>query len=196
MSANYQFLRPIAFLTVKGSGLSFYKFYGPLAFSLLAVVIYLSVPAKIQLVGPGSATDHMIGFFSILPGFFIASLAAIVAFQGGDLDETMPDVSVTITAQGDTAPVDITLRVFLCYLFSFLTVMSFLGFFLCVGGSLLAPSLVKMTMLAESPTVQASIMIGLQIGFVALLTVITASVVLCTAQGLYFLAERVHQKLL
>ncbi len=196
MATSYQFMRPIAFLTVKGPGLNFYKFYGPLILSLVTVWIYLLAPVKIQLFGSGSATDHMIGFFSILPGFFIASLAAIVAFQGGDLDETMPDVSVMITAQGDTARVDITFRVFLCYLFSFLTVMSFLGFFLCVAGSLLAPSLSEIANLAASSDAQTFTKTALEVGFVAALTIVTASVVLCTAQGLYFLAERVHQKLL
>lgn len=196
MTTAYQFMRPIAFLTVKGPGLNFYKFYGPLILSVFSVGVYLLAPVKIQLVGSGSATDHMIGFFSILPGFFIASLAAIVAFQGGDLDEIMPDVSVMVVVQGESALVDITLRVFLCYLFSFLTVASFVGFFICVGGSLMAPSLLEIVMSAESPGAQSFVITVLEAGFVAVLTIVTASVVLCTAQGLYFLAERVHQKLL
>lgn len=196
MASGYQFLRPVAFLKVKGPGLGLYKFVGPVACSVACVSLFLLLPAKVRLIGDGSATEYMIGFFSILPGFFIAALAAIVAFQGGDLDETMPDVTVEMSNEGDTEPVEITLRVFLCYLFAYLTVLSFLGFFLCVGGALLAPSLGELVELIPSSGSHAAIKTSFETVFVAVLALITASVVLCTAQGLYFLAERVHQKLL
>lgn len=196
MATLYQLFRPVAFLRLSGPSLTFYKFILPIVVTTLAAILYLLMPIKIDLVGERSAADYMANFFATLPGFFIAALAAVVAFQGGDLDKEMPDVKVSITVQGDTKPVPITFRVFLCYLFSYLTVLSFLGFFVCVGGSLICPILNHFLSSISDASTAANIRIVLEVGYASIITFITASVVLCTFQGLYFLAERVHQKLL
>lgn len=131
--------------------------------------------------------------FAVLPGFYIAALAAVVAFHGGDLDKEMPDVTASITANGDTSDVQITIRVFLCYLFAYLTVLSFVGFFACMAGALIAPSFNLLMSEGMLPGWAAPAASG---AYVAFLLFVTASLVLCTIQGLYFLAERVHQTLI
>ncbi len=97
---------------------------------------------------------------------------------------------------GDKAPVEISLRVFLCYLFAYLTVISFAGFFVCVSASLLAPSFtIFASDLSNVRFLENTADFG-DLLFVGVLAFMTASVVFCTIQGLYFLAERVHQTLL
>lgn len=193
---RYQFLRPFAFLTVKGPSLNVYRFVLPIAATVIGAAASWLLPAGLDLVGDKSVSDYMATFFSALPGFFIAALAAVVAFNGGDLDREMPDVTASITAYGDTVEQSITLRVFLCYLFAYLTVLSFIGFFICVGGSLLAPSVSEWLQRASNPAAASGWRLACELTFTSLVAFVSASVVFCTGQGLYFLAERVHQTLL
>jgi len=192
----YQLLRPLAFASVKGPTLNAYRWGAPIALSVLGGGAYLLLPKGIDLVGDKSASDFMASFFVTLPGFFIAALAAVVAFNGGDLDKEMPGVTVPIRANGDDAPVELTLRMFLCYLFSYLTVLSFIGFFASVVGALLTPSLNHWIAAVPGVPHQHELHSLLGTLFIVGLTFLSASVVLCTALGLYFLAERVHQNLI
>ena len=191
---RYQILRPLAFLSIGGPTLNIYRWWLP---ALSAIVLSLAgwlLPAGFDVVGDKSLSDYMATFFAALPGFFIAALAAVVAFSGGDLDTEMPDVSVKIAAHGDVVRQPITLRVFLSYLFAYLTILSFVGFFVCLGAVLIAPSIVKLL-----PPMSAGSATGIQlckVAFTAVVSFLSASIVFCTAQGLYFLAERVHQTLL
>ena len=196
MQALYQFLRPFAFLRIRGATLGFYRIYGPVLFAALATAIVFLLPLEIKITQDKSLADYMASLFSTLPGFFIAALAAVVAFSGGDLDKVMPDVKLSITANGDTSPVEITLRVFLSYLFSYLTIVSFIGFFVCVSGTLVALNAAKLVSLIESPELREIIGTSLKLGFVYSVLFLVASVLFCTMLGLYFLAERVHQSLL
>jgi hypothetical protein len=107
----------------------------------------------------------------------------------------MPGVSVRMEAQGDIAGVQITLRVFLSYLFSYLTIASFIGFFVCLGAELLAPS-ASYWLEGVAPEAAHWTKTLMQLSFVFVVGFLGASIVLCTIQGLYFLAERVHQNLL
>lgn len=195
MALRYQFFRPLAFLTIKGPTLHVYRLVLPLVATGLCVAAYVALPQPVDLVGDKSASDYLSGFFATLPGFFIAALAAVASFNGGDLDKDMPGVTVTMVVNGDKKANEITLRVFLCYLFAYLTVLSFLGFFVCIGGALVAPSVVEW-LGPSGPAPSSAALYGAQIGFVALMSLLAASVVFCTIQGLYFLAERVHQKLI
>lgn len=192
---RYQFLRPFAFLSVRGPSLHVYRLTLPLITTLVSCGAAWLLPAGVNTVGDHSVAYYLATFFVALPGFFVAALAAVVAFNGGDLDREMPDVKAKITAFGDTVLQSITLRIFLCYLFAYLTVLSFIGFFACLGATELAPS-VQIWLGHLSPDAAARVKLVCQIVFTGLSTFISASVVFCTGQGLYFLAERVHQELL
>jgi hypothetical protein len=190
LSFLYQLTRPFAYLSVQGPSLSVYRIWGPLILALVSVFIVWLLPEGLNTVGSDSLSSYLAQLFATLPGFYIAALAAIVAFQGGDLDKEMPDTTATITANRDTSRVAITFRIFLCYLFSYLTALSFVGFGICVIGSLLVPSVE--TQLAGSPQAYTWV----ELGYIFVVAQVTFGVVLCTVQGLYFLAERVHQTLL
>jgi hypothetical protein len=193
MSFRYQLTRPLAYWSVKGPTISFYRVGGPVALATVGTAVLFILPKQIDIVGDTSLVSFLTQLFAVLPGFFIAALAAIVAFQGGDLDKEMPDVTAEITANGDTSELSITLRLFLCYLFAYLTVLAFAGFFLCMTGALFAPSY---NALIPPTEVLVSFRSLISVSYVAFLLFVTASLVLCTIQGLYFLAERVHQTLI
>ena len=194
MGRFYQLSRPVAYLFVQGPNLSSYRFYAPAVITVVLVIIYNFLPVKLILVGQESLASYFASFFVTLPGFFIAALAAIVAFSGGDLDEQMPGVKVVMESNGDRSAQDISLRIFLCYLFSYLTVISFVGFFVCILGNLLSSNVLQFVKNSNKNNIQliSDVISSFYFGIVIF---IGASVVSCTMQGLYFLAERVHQRL-
>ncbi|HKR86948.1 MAG TPA: hypothetical protein VJS38_02140 [Phenylobacterium sp.] len=197
MTVSYELSRPLAFSRIKGPGLRVYRDVLPWVTVLVALVLYWVLPLRIALVGNTSVVAMASPFFASLPGFFIAALAAVATFHGADLDREMSNVTADMTIRGETAPSALTLRVFLCYLFAYLTAISFLGFFLCASVSLLAKNLHALAAIASWGDHAREQLIGsaLRSVFVVLVTLVGARVVFCTALGLYFLAERVHQEL-
>ena len=197
MTVRYELSRPLAFGGIKGPGLKIYRDAIPWATVLAALTMYWCLPLRIPLVGNVSVSSLASPFFASLPGFFIAALAAVATFNGADLDREMSNVTAKLTIRGEEAESRITLRVFLCYLFAYLTAISFLGFFLCASVSLLAGNLHQLAEMAShgQPAREQAATNGLRSLFVGLVALIGAKVIFCTALGLYFLAERVHQEL-
>jgi hypothetical protein len=65
----------------------------------------------------------LLGFFSSLPGFYIAALAAIATFGRNDIDNILPEPTPTVklVTRGENVLVKLTRRRFLAMLFAFLT---------------------------------------------------------------------------
>ena len=70
----------------------------------------------------------ILSFIQILPGFFIAALAAIATFNRLDLDKIMPHPAPTINIEcnGGKEEIDLTRRRYLTLMFSFLSAESIL----------------------------------------------------------------------
>lgn len=193
----YELTRPVAFLTAKGPTLRLYRDWLPLGGAVAGVAAYAALPVDIKLVGPDSASAVMSPLFAGLPGFFIAALAAVSTFQGGDLDRDMARTTIWISVNGDSTDTPVTLRVFLSHLFAYLTVLAVLGFLLCGGATLLASNMEHFKALAhktKTPLDDSAWFIARNV-FIFTLAIITNSVLTCTSLGLYFLAERIHQEL-
>jgi hypothetical protein len=196
MAKLYELTRPLAFLTAKGPTLKLYRDWLPVGFAALCLTAYLLLPVPIKLIGADSASGVMAPLFAGLPGFFIAALAAVSTFQGGDLDREMESTTIWILANGDGGDTDVTLRVFLSHLFAYLTLLSGLGFLLCAGATLLAGNIAHFQSVASASATgfDDAMIHGVKSFFVFALAGVTGSVLSCTALGLYFLAERVHQE--
>jgi hypothetical protein len=197
VTVRYELSRPLAFSGIKGPGLKIYRDVIPWATAVAALTLYWCLPLRIPLVGNVSVSGLAAPFFASLPGFFIAALAAVATFNGADLDREMSNVTTKLTIRGEEADSRLTLRVFLCYLFAYLTAISFLAFFLCASVSLLTGNLHELAQMAShgQPAREQIATNGLRSIFVGAVALVGAKVVFCTALGLYFLAERVHQDL-
>lgn len=128
--------------------------------------------------------DDISGLVSILPGFYIAALSAIVVFNRNDIDKHMPEPtpSLKIPAAGI---VSLTRRRFLALTFSFLT----------------AESIILLTLIGLGPSLQAIAAYFLngwqyftgKYAFIYLLFFIFSQLVVVTFLCLYYLGERLHQ---
>lgn len=147
------------------------------------------LPTRPSLGGPASILPLLAQCMGSLPGFFIAALAAVATFGRDDMDKTMPEPAPTVEmrfgAQRDI--VKLTRRVFLSYLFSYLTVLSLLTTFFCIFGYMAGTSFAM-------SGVGNSMLAGLtRVIFVFVLYAALSSMFIVTLLGVYFLTERMHQ---
>lgn len=192
---RYELTRWLGYLWIQHPQMSTYTRMLPLGIGAILAVAASCLPVPLIILGPSGLFAGVLQVFSILPGFFIAALAAVATFNKPDMDETMPPPAPTIEMRfgSESDSVELTRRVFLSYLFSYLTVASLL----------ISVSLVLGIQLTGNVGVAAKYISSFDYGFAAiaaarffiLYSVFTAcaSVLVVTLQGIYFLTEGVHR---
>lgn len=181
----YQLTRPISYLFIKHSDKYIYDWAIP--FLLLILISVTAYILPVGLIEIFSLVEKMSGFFSSLPGFFIAALAAIATFNRVDIDRPMagknpPKVETLVNTQ--YLDVELTRRRFLCMLFSFLTMqsiaLSLLGFVPASFGFYdMSDALINI----DAPWA----IIYLLVYFFFALQLLTI-----TMHGMYYLGDRIH----
>jgi hypothetical protein len=166
----------------------------PVVAAVILGGIYLVLPVKPKIFGDKSFTDYLIAIFCTLPGFYIAALAAVATFGREEIDYTMPHPAPTLIMEtnGKNAPVELTFRMFLSFLFAYLTAMSFVAVFALVGANLIAPSakfILCGSSLACAPLAQG-IILAL---YVSVMGWLAFKIVITTLLGIYFMAEKIHR---
>lgn len=191
----YQLTRPIAFRQIKHPDLQIINTLIPAALTLFVIVVYLILPVKPRIFGDDSVTSNGLLFTTVLPGFFIAALAAVATFPSAALDAIMPAPSPTLVMRtGDkTGRVELTHRVFLCHLFSYLTVLSFSGFIVGVASDLASRSVLFWLGQVQSPVIHKVLSEALHLGYLTLFVWLFVNLIVTTVYGLYFLVERIHR---
>lgn len=127
------------------------------------------------------------GLLQILPGFYVASLAAIATFNKNNMDEYMPEPTptVTIRVSGHVCPIKLTRRRMLSLMFGYLSFLSLLLFLAIVLANALAPSLKVLLPLPLHKIALAA--------FVAIYGLLFWHMIAVTLFGLYQLSDRMHQ---
>lgn len=187
--------RAFAFGGVKHPELSPFLTWWPIIFAFLAGGLFIALPVKPKLTGDGSLSRHLITVFSVLPGFYIAALAAVATFNRVELDFIMPEPTpeIRLRTGSHAGYVKVTFRLFISHLFSFLVVLSFITVFACVGAELVEGSVKLLVDRIQDTGVRQSVVIATQTLFCALIAWLSAKLILTTLVGLYFLAERIHR---
>jgi hypothetical protein len=175
----YQLFRPFSYLRIKHEDKWIYDWLIPLLLSgVTLVVVYVFIPLP-NVIGTSGLINELTDFVSILPGFFIAALAAVATFNKNDIDQLMANPpTIEIMHHGNPLMIEMTRRRFLCVLFSYLTAISiFLVIFTKIGLLIVVPA-----------SYQAVLSwIGVILYFYFLWQMVTATIL-----GLYYLGERLH----
>ncbi|HGS4822175.1 TPA: hypothetical protein ACMDPZ_002466 [Vibrio cholerae] len=83
-----QVSRPFGFLFIRGiKGKYLYDWILPVLLTVLTIILICSSDIATYSNINDSVINGIVGFISTLPGFYIAALAAVVAFQNNLLDE-------------------------------------------------------------------------------------------------------------
>ncbi|QNR96689.1 hypothetical protein ICJ04_14485 [Stenotrophomonas sp. 169] len=139
-----------------------------------------------MIAGTSGLLDRLIIVFSVLPGFYIAALAAIATFNRPDIDTVMPSPSPTLNVDigGHENKIELTRRRFLAYLFAFLCWESFALLILCVFAGLTAQGLFS---------VLGSLASYGKWVFIFGLLCLFWQLVFATGLGLYYLGDRLNR---
>ena len=183
----YQLSRPLAYLWIKekSGSKSVIDWYIPIILSSVVVFLYYILPVKTVIVGKDGLLTSMQGFLQIMPGFYLAALAAISTFNKVDLDYKLPPPSPTITIKekGVDVVIELTRRRFLNYLFGYLTFISIALYIVIIFTNGVACNFVLI------PEIY---LIGLRGGFIMFFLLFFFQMILVTTFGLYQLCERIH----
>lgn len=187
MMLLYQLSRPLAYLWIKekSGSKSVIDWYIPIILSSVLVFLYYILPVKTVIVGKDGLLTSMQGFLQIMPGFYLAALAAISTFNKVDLDYKLPTPSPTITIKekGIDVVIELTRRRFLNYLFGYLTFISIALYIVIIFTNGIACNF------ALIPEIY---LIGLRGGFIMFFLLFFFQMILVTTFGLYQLCERIH----
>lgn len=191
-----QLSRPFAFNSIQSGELRYVRFHVPLSITTLLLVIYSLLPKPPDIWGDKHYLDYMMQIVGILPGFYIAALAAGATFANASLDEPMPGLApptLVMTRMGQRFTEKLSTRLFICYLFSYLSAASLVLAFGILFAIEINPSVEHIISTHSEIYYVVMAAKAVQYVFVLVLTFYAAKLTTVTLHGLYFLAERMHQ---
>ncbi|EOI5817279.1 hypothetical protein ACMS1A_004212 [Cronobacter dublinensis] len=182
---------PLSYLLIKHDEKNWYDFKIPFAVSLIVTIVYHYHANKIGLISSNGLLLQVNGLLQVLIGFYIAALAAVATFSSQSIDEVMAGDPPTLVEKfrGQKIIVELTRRRFVCYLFGYLALVSFMLF--CLGMvSILIGKPLHLWLLTF---LSAESILWLKTIFVGVYLFILMNIITTTLLGLYFLAVRFHQ---
>lgn len=173
---TYQLTSPLhSYSRIEHSGKNIYDWYIPIFLTLIfAIFIYLnnSIDSeKVKVI-----LDKLLTFLAILPGFYIAAIAAISTFQNSLLDRKLDGESakVKFLVSGDMIETNLTRRQLLSLVFSYLSALSLFLFLFAI-------------IISQLITCELNIWI-----LSTVFSIFFIQLIIITLFGLYYLGERMH----
>lgn len=190
-----QLLRPFAFRTIDHPQLRPLVTWVPAVCSMVTVAVFYVLPVSPATLGDKGITGYILSVLTILPGFYIAALAAVATFDKKELDFIMDDPApkLELVTRGESSLEELTTRMFLCHMFAYLTALSFVTVILCIAGNIIGPSMNVFEAALIPPAYVPFAHMALEITFLLMVIWLSAQIILVTMMGLYFLAERIHR---
>ena len=191
---GYEFTRWWAYRRIRHGGMRAYVWTAPLALTVIVSTFYFLLPVKPQLGGPDGALKGLAQILALLPGFFISALAAVATFNRAEMDETMPEPApeAVIRHRGKPITIKLTRRMFLSYLFSYLSILSFILFLVTVIAPFVHQNIKGIINLDLNFISGSDVYFTLKYFFTVLIIYLFSSLLVSTLHGIYFLCERIH----
>lgn len=178
---------PLSYLRIKHPSKWVADWVYPLLFATSSVVVLFAFGNRGTISGDHGLLDRLLLVSSVLPGFYIAALAAIATFNRPDIDEFMPEPTprMSIEIGGRDNVIRLTRRRFLSHLFAFLCWESLALMITCVFAGIAGKNVV-----GHFPPVTSH---WLTIGFSFTVLLVFWQMVCATCLGLYYLGDRLHR---
>jgi len=182
---------PLSYLRIRHEEKAWYDYKIPFLFAAVVTIAYYFHANKVSMIGTNGLLLQVNGLLQVLIGFYIAALAAVATFTNATIDEVMAGDAPTLveTFRGQKFEVELTRRRFVCYLFGYLALVSFILF--CIGliSILIGKPINAWVVTFLSPDA----ILGLKTIFIGVYTFVLVNIITTTLLGLYFLAVRFHQ---
>jgi hypothetical protein len=139
----YQLARPVSYLVIHDQSKWKTDWIVPGICVFITALLYLFLPERPPIFGSSGVLWQLSGLLQILPGFYIASLAAIATFNKDNMDQYMPEPTptVNVTVRGQSFPIRLTRRRMLSLMFGYLAFLSLMLFLIIIAANYLAPSI-------------------------------------------------------
>lgn len=124
-----QLFTALGYFRIRLKGKVFFDLLFPMLFAIAVTLAAFFSGAEFRFFGEGGLLTSASGLFGVLIGFFITALAAVATFSNKTVDKKLNDHGAFIG--GD----ELTRRQFLCFLFGYLTFLSFCLFFVIMACS-------------------------------------------------------------
>ncbi len=182
---------PLGYLRIEHDEKRWYDYRIPLIGALVVMFVYYFCPNQIPMIGSSGLLVQVNGLLQVLIGFYIAALAAVSTFSSLSIDETMEGDPPTLIEEyrGTKLRVELTRRRFVCYLFGYLALTSFVLFSL----GLVSIMIGKATSIWIAGLVSMNTLLVLKTIFLGFYSLILINIITTTLLGLYFLSVRFHQ---
>ncbi|UPG92667.1 hypothetical protein [Luteibacter aegosomatissinici] len=179
-------IAPISYLRIRHPQKWVVDWLMPSILTAISTVLVICFAKAGAIAGPSGLIDRLCLACSILPGFYIASLAAIATFNRPDIDELMPAPTPTLLVVVHEAKkvLDLTRRRFLAYLFGFLCWESLLLLVYFVFAGVIAQGVMQ-HLGAFAPLGRAA--------FIVIAFFLFWQLICATCLGLYYLADRLNR---
>lgn len=193
---RYELTRGFAYLRIQHRKMYIYIFVLPLIFALMVLLTYFLLSVTPRLAGEGGILKDVLTMLGILPGFYIAALAAIATFSSPSMDAVLPRPApiLKVLIRGEWEPMELSKRQFLSYLFSYLVVLS-----LTLSGTVIAVIAISPSipmLLSGIPAEYLGNAKGvLAFVFLAPFSFALGSILVTTLHGIYLMTERLDQPL-
>lgn len=177
---------PLAYLRIKHPSKWVMDWLYPAVFAVGSMLLIWKFGKPGMIAGQSGLLDRLILVCSVLPGFYIAALAAIATFNRPDIDTVMPDPTPTLKVEIGGRPnvIDLTRRRFLAYLFAFLCWESLALLIVCVFAGITATGVMAAV---------GDLAWAVKYGFLFVLLLLFWQLIFSTCLGLYYLGDRLNR---
>ena len=190
---SYQLLRWWKYRQIKHKGMNSFVWWFPLLITIPLILGYILSPAKPNILGDGGVLSAFTVALSVLPGFLIAGLATVAAIQNDYVDEELPAPTPTITTnvRGKPMEVNLTARLFLLSLFSYISILSIVLLIVsAIGGGLFD----SVTVASYTDNIGSEgFRQVIEVLLLSIYAYFLASLFVSLMHGIYFISERVHK---
>lgn len=183
----YQLLRPIDYLFVKDKSKWKVDWGVPFVVTILTASGFALLSPRPQIFLKDGLLQQVATLLSIMPGFYLAALAAIATFHKPDMDSYMPSPVPTVETLtgGHWRTINLTRRRYLSLMFGYLTLLSL---FLFIGVLISNACAESVKMLLPQNYHYFSVVF-----YMSIFLLFFWHMIAVTLFGLYQLSDRMHQ---
>ena len=182
-------IRPLDYLRIRHPKKRRYDSWLPLGLTAVSIIGLAALPLPIQIFGDDGLLSIFTGFLPVLIGFYIAALAAVATFDRQGMDDPMPGETpeIWVTFHGERESQLLTRRRFLCLMFGYLSLLSFVLFGVSAFGNLLESNIHALV------PYEAKAFPYVRWGLLAAYLFLASNLLVTTLLGLYYMTDRIHR---
>jgi hypothetical protein len=199
MWALRQLLTPCNYLRIRqGKGIFYsklvYDFVLPVAGTVAAVAICLSLDAPLNLSNQDKFVANLSQLLALMIGFYLAALAAVATLNRDGIDSPLKGEPAKLRVinhdGGQRVDKNLTYRQFICYMFGYLSFLSLILFIVVICAANVWPLIARKINAVQESAAHIDTLVNA--GLFILVSFLLSQLFVTSLLAIYFLAERLQ----